>query len=127
MWCWFITLSIRIFDEAGSTRPLARLMIMSRKLLLSSTRRGFTSFQISGHTFFRLGLGREAVSAEVVALPTPREGRSPDGIPPLKLDALNEEDMKTFLVLPKLQPYEPAVPQETTAHTSPRRPRRSLP
>jgi hypothetical protein len=56
-------------------------------------RRGWTSVQICGHTFLKLGLGRDAVRPAVVARPEPREGLSPVGIPLLKLEALKREAM----------------------------------
>lgn len=74
-------------------RPLARLTIMSKKLPASSQRRGRTSFQTSGRTFLRGGLGREEVRSAVVALPVPRMGRSADFIPVPKLDAPKEGDI----------------------------------
>src|SRR5713101_2213938 len=92
-WCLPITLSMRYFVEAGRIKPLARLMIISRKLPPRSRRRGLTSFHTSGRTFFSLGLGRAAVRSAAVARPVPREGRSADFIPPPKLDGPYEEDI----------------------------------
>src|SRR5216683_1654229 len=80
-WCLPITLSMRYFVEAGRTKPLARLIIINRKLPPRSRRRGLTSFHTSGRTFFSLGLGRAAVRSAAVARPVPREGRSADFIP----------------------------------------------
>ena len=57
-------------------RPLARLMIISKKLPASNILRGLTSFQTSGKTFFRLGLGRDAVRSAEDAFIVLREGRS---------------------------------------------------
>src|SRR6266702_6983937 len=80
-WCLPITLSMRYFVEAGRIKPLARLIIIKRKLPPRSRRRGLTSFQTSGRTFYSLGLGRAAVRSATVARPVPREGRSADFIP----------------------------------------------
>src|SRR5271168_5490147 len=68
-------------------------MIIRKKLPRISQRRGLTSFQTSGSTFFSGGLGRDAVRPAVVALPTPREGRSADFIPPPNLDGPKLEDI----------------------------------
>src|SRR5882757_189153 len=85
---------MRYFVEAGKIKPLARLIIINRKLPPRSRRRGFMSFQTSGRTFFSLGLGRAAVRSAVVARPVPREGRSADFIPGApKLEEPKEEDI----------------------------------
>src|SRR5882757_2570149 len=76
-----MTLSIRYLVDAGNTKPLARLTIIRRKLPPRSRRRGLTSFQISGSTFFSFGLGRLAVRSAAMARPVPREGRSADRMP----------------------------------------------
>jgi hypothetical protein len=72
---------MRYFVEAGRIKPLARFIIINKKLPPRSKRRGLTSFQISGSTFFSFGLGRAAVRSAAVARPVPREGRSADFIP----------------------------------------------
>ena len=64
--CLFITRSISSRIVPGSTSPLARFTTISKKLPASSQRRGFTSFQMSGQIFFRLGFGRDFVSSAVV-------------------------------------------------------------
>src|SRR5271168_2888047 len=90
----YITLSIRGLVEAGRIRPLARLMIISRKLPPSNMRRGLISAQTSGSTFLSLGLGREAVNSAAVALPVPRGVRSDLGMPlPPKPELRKEEDI----------------------------------
>src|SRR5579871_6827618 len=61
-------------------------MIINRKLPLRSRRRGLTSFQTSGRTFFSWGLGRDLVRSDAIARPVPREGRSAAFIPWPKLD-----------------------------------------
>ena len=79
--CPYITLSISVFVLAGSTSPAARFTTINPKLPASSHRRGCTSFQTSGRIFFSFGFGRLFVRSAAVALPVPREGLSPEGIP----------------------------------------------
>src|SRR6185312_7862272 len=86
-----MTLSMRYFVEAGRTRPLDLLMIISRKLPPNKTRRGLMSSQTSGSTFFSFGLGRDALRSAAVARPTPRDGRSTDFMPPPYLDGPKED------------------------------------
>src|SRR5580698_1102593 len=52
---WFLptTLSIRNFDEYGSTNPASLLMTISTKPSPSKARRGRINFQTSGQTAFR--------------------------------------------------------------------------
>src|SRR5712692_1186558 len=74
-------------------------MMISRKLPRRSQRRGLTSFQTSGMTFFSFGLGRFAVRSAAAALPTLREGRSAAFIPPPNLDGPKEEDILCIPIL----------------------------
>ena len=82
--CGAITLSTRGRNDSGSTKEEPRLITINRKLTASSFQRGLIRFQTAGHTFFKLGFGRAAVIAVVVAFPTPREGRSPRRHPSAK-------------------------------------------
>src|SRR5947209_2462515 len=68
-------------------------MMMRKKLPRRSQRRGLTSFQTSGITFFSFGLGRFAERSAEVALPILREGRSAAFMPPPNLDGPKEEDI----------------------------------
>ena len=79
--------------EAGKIKPLARFIIINKKLPAKSTRRGFMSCQISGRTFFRFGLGREAVRSAAMARPVPRDGRSAAFIPEVPKLEWPKEDM----------------------------------
>src|ERR1700722_11900244 len=93
IWCPYITLLMRVLEETGRAKLQSRLMIISRKLPSRSQRRGLTSFQTSGMTFFNFGFGRDLLRSAVVDLPTPREGRSAAFIPPPNLDGPKEEDI----------------------------------
>src|SRR5947208_14260031 len=88
-------------EETGRAKLQTRLTMISRKLPRRSQRRGRTSFQTSGMTFFNFGLGRFAVRSAAVALPTPREGRSAAFIPPPNLDGPKEEDIFYINFTPK--------------------------
>jgi len=79
--------------EAGKIKPLARFIIINKKLATRSVRRGLMSLQISGRTFFRFGLGRDAVRSAAIARPVPREGRSAAFIPGVPKLEWPKEDM----------------------------------
>src|SRR5215469_16270527 len=91
----YITLSMRGLVDAGRIRPLKRLTIIRRKLPARSRRRGLMSFQISGMTFLRSGLGRPAVSCALAA-ELAREGRSTAFIPPPTRDGPKDDIVGLF-------------------------------
>src|SRR3979409_1306612 len=97
-------------------------MMMGRKLPRRSQRRGLTSFQTSGMTFFSFGLGRFAVRSAAVDLPTLREGRSAAFMPPPNLDGPKEEDI-SISILRRRAGYSPA---RSRAHRDEMRFRREI-
>src|SRR5271165_4477611 len=66
-WRWLRTTSMKYFVESGSTRPATRLMATRMSPKRSSQRRGRTSRQTSGMTFFSSGffLGASPAAARM--------------------------------------------------------------